>query len=206
MKYTLNGGRMNRKRFLCMMRSVWVVLLLAAFSFTPGFAATLPDDADPPGEEVDDELQEPVNTYCETPDAYHPVGNRIAELFDVAYEDVMAWFCVDEMGFGQIMLALKTAQVADEDAGDLLARRADGEGWGVIWQDLGFIGRGRTKHADAEDAAASSSENAEAPEDNRGRPEAPGASKDKNHPNGVGPGENRGRHVGADHSKGRGHP
>ncbi len=59
----------------------------------------------------------------------------------------MTWFCGDEemegFGVGQIMLALSIqTQVPEEEAAALLERRAAGEGWGQIKQDLGLIGRG----------------------------------------------------------------
>jgi hypothetical protein len=75
------------------------------------------------------------------PDIVHPVGYGIAERYDVDYEEVMTWFCEENMGFGQIMLALQTADGYEETYDELLDRRIAGEGWGEIWQDLGLIGR-----------------------------------------------------------------
>jgi hypothetical protein len=73
----------------------------------------------------------------------HPVGAKLATRYDVDYEQVMGWFCDNEMGFGQIMLALQTAALLGGDAEYYLGRRVAGEGWGEIWQEEGLIGRGR---------------------------------------------------------------
>ena len=48
-------------------------------------------------------------------------------------------YCEDNLGFGEIMLALTTARVSGEPADDLAGRRLDGEGWAEIWQDLDLI-------------------------------------------------------------------
>ena len=67
------------------------------------------------------------------------------------YQQVMTWFCHtsgdgEGYGFGQIMLALQTSKIlADTDnpmeAGALLVKRAEGMGWGQIWQEYKLIGR-----------------------------------------------------------------
>jgi hypothetical protein len=43
-------------------------------------------------------------------------------------------------GFGQIMLGLETG-----DLEGTLALRAEGMGWGQIWQEMGLIGKGKDK-------------------------------------------------------------
>lgn len=97
--------------------------------------------------------------YVHTTEGFqHPVGAGLYQRFGAEYEVVMAWFCEDHLGFGQIMLALATADLADgggrEDADALLARRRTGEGWGQIWQDLGRIGPGmRTAPGSGEEDA-----------------------------------------------------
>ena len=178
---------MSRKRVLYVTGIVCAVLLVAAFSVTPGFAAPLTDDPDPP----EGGVPKTGSYFCEdNPGVEHPVGSHLAAAFDVSYDLVMEWFCEDEMGFGQIMLALTTAEVpgGEAKAADFLARRAGGEGWGQIWRSLDLIGRGRLK-ADGETDGVGSPEDA-GPPGNRGRSD------------GVGPGEDRGRHLG--HFKDRG--
>ena len=44
------------------------------------------------------------------PPGIHQIALGIAEIYDVEYEVVIAWFC-QGFGFGQILLALETAQL-----------------------------------------------------------------------------------------------
>jgi hypothetical protein len=94
-----------------------------------------------------------VSAFCpggELEDMVHPVATAIADTYEVEVdpeteqteEDVVeGWFC-EGFGFGQIMLALQTADMSDEaTAEELLGRRDEGEGWGQIWQELELIGR-----------------------------------------------------------------
>jgi hypothetical protein len=93
-------------------------------------------------EEDEEDVDDDVNFFCrEGTEAQHPVGASIAARYDVEYEQVMAWFCDGKFGFGQIMLALQTAQMTGGDADELLARRAGGEGWGQIWISMELIGK-----------------------------------------------------------------
>jgi hypothetical protein len=132
-----------------------------------------PDDEDGEDGEDDDgeDGEDEENFFCANPDASHPVGQSIAERYGLTYEEVMAWFCEGEFGFGQIMLALQTSGITGDSADDLLARRAGGEGWGQIWQDLDLIGR-------PEDAG---------PPEWAGRPEGAGPPEDRGRPEGAGP-------------------
>jgi hypothetical protein len=72
-------------------------------------------------------------------DKLHPLAAKMAERFDVSEEWVMEKVC-DGYSIGAIMLAVKTGQMSDGDPEDLLANRADGNGWGLIWKNLGLIG------------------------------------------------------------------
>jgi hypothetical protein len=102
-------------------------------------------------EDVDDDEQgEPeqdgVNP-CTQADP-HPVAERLAESYEVPYEDIMTWFCDGNYGMGEIMLALKTGEKMDVPAADLLERKTELGGWGKVWQELGLIGRPGTAMAD----------------------------------------------------------
>lgn len=99
------------------------------------------DDEDEVKVEDDGDGDKIESHFCSEADAVHPVGQGIADRFGASYEEVMAWFCEGGFGFGQIMLALTTVGTSGGSAEDLLARRAGGEGWGKIWQDLNLIGR-----------------------------------------------------------------
>ena len=93
-------------------------------------------------EEEEEEEEEGEGPYFCRPDAAfnHPVGERLADIYGVEYEQVMAWKCEGHHGFGQIVHALRIAASGDE-AVQFLDRRVAGEGWGQIWQDLGLVGR-----------------------------------------------------------------
>jgi hypothetical protein len=110
---------------------------------------TEPEDEDPEASGEDDD--DGVGYFCANTDVQHPVGRTLTRVYDVTYTEVMAWFCDEGMGFGQIMLALQTADVIGGDASELLALRAQGQGWGKIWKSFDLIGNrrgnGRPDHA-----------------------------------------------------------
>lgn len=78
----------------------------------------------------------------------HPLAPKIAERFGVSEKMVMDYFC-EGYSVGAIMLAIKTSQLEGVTAtsDDLLASRADGNGWGQIWKELGLIGSERDGHS-----------------------------------------------------------
>jgi hypothetical protein len=102
----------------------------------------LDDESGEACEDEDDEESEDNsdNYFCQNPDATHPVGEKLADTYDVDYATVMGWFC-EGYGFGQIMLALETSQITGQSPDELLAARAGGAGWGQIWQEAGLIGK-----------------------------------------------------------------
>jgi hypothetical protein len=140
------------------------------------------DNGDDNVNDNDDQGQYPdKGAYClDTATEVHPVVVTLSNTYDVPSEEIMDWFCGNEMrpgmGLGQIMLGLRTAaSLVDEETGqpevpyqDLLDRRLAGEGWGQIWRDLGLIGNGR-------DSSSSDSTDEAAPSDSA----PPGQSKDK---------------------------
>ena len=128
-------------------------------------------------EDDQDEVDDEINYFCrpET-EEQHPVAVAIAETYGVPEEQVMAWFCENGFGFGQIMLALQTSQASGGDANELLARRSAGEGWGQIWISMELIGQESDAHPPGR------------PED-AGPPEWAGPPEDAGPPEGVGPPE-----------------
>jgi hypothetical protein len=91
--------------------------------------AALADDGEP-------------NAFCaDLGGRKHPVGSRIAYGYSVDYGTVMGWFCDGHYGFGQIVLALQTSRFVDMSPADLLAKKSELGGWGLVWQELGFTGR-----------------------------------------------------------------
>jgi hypothetical protein len=108
----------------------------------PEASDTSPQPGVSPGPTEEPQVGTTGETNC-TGTNPHPVGQSIADTYDVSYEQVMTWFC-DGYGFGEITLALETAKVAtDYTAGDLLASKGQGKGWGKVWQELGLIGNAK---------------------------------------------------------------
>jgi hypothetical protein len=189
---------MADRRRVRLVRAWLVAVLVFALGATPLSAAPLSDPEPPNGEEA-----ETPSYFCVNPDVEHPMGGRLAGAFDADYSDVMAWFCEDGMGFGQIMLALTTAKMTGEAPSDLLAERTAGKGWGEIWQEMGLIGRGRLRNGNGDGEAED--EGNGGPPAGRGRPEelGPPPGLDRGQGSGppglrfrppfAGPGRNRGQ-------------
>jgi hypothetical protein len=78
----------------------------------------------------------------------HPLAPKLAERYGVSEDWVMSRFC-EGYSIGAIMLAVRTSQIEGVTAtpDELLANRAAGEGWGVIWKELGLIGNQKQGHS-----------------------------------------------------------
>lgn len=84
------------------------------------------------------DLDETSGPDCLGPDI-HPIGQSIAETFpDVTYEQVMVMFC-NGAAFEDILLALETAKLTEEQPEELLASLAEGSTWEEIWQSLNLL-------------------------------------------------------------------
>ncbi len=98
-----------------------------------------------PGLSADDDMDKPegakdLSAYCSGAQTKpHPAAAKLAEKYGVTVEWIMGYFC-QGMGMGQIMLALRTAQVTGGDPDALLTQRGEGKGWGEIWQESKLIG------------------------------------------------------------------
>ena len=82
-------------------------------------------------------------------DRPHPLATAIADRYEGVNEEmVMGYYC-DGYSIGAIMLAVKTSQLegVTDSIADLLGDRAEGKGWGLIWQDLGLIGSEKEGHS-----------------------------------------------------------
>jgi len=178
-----------------MIRLLAVILLAAALTVGPALAAPLVDDEDPP--------DATPNAFCVGREIEHPAVGRLAELYEVDYTTLIGWFCDDGFGVGQIMLALTTAAATGDDAADLLTERAEGRGWGEIWQDRGLIGRGR--QMDQEDGEVDDAD-AGGPPVNRGRPVDKGLPPGLDRGEGNGPPGLQNRPQNPGNSRGRGRP
>jgi len=77
--------------------------------------------------------------FCAAAAGEHALAAGIAETSGADVDEIRGWYCEDGLGFGEIMLALTTADVSGEPVEDLAGRRVDNESWGEIWQDLDLI-------------------------------------------------------------------
>ena len=71
----------------------------------------------------------------------HPVAERLADLYEVEYDEIIGWFC-EGFGLGEIGLAYRINSETGTEVEDLFAERLDSNmGWGLILQAEGLIGR-----------------------------------------------------------------
>jgi hypothetical protein len=96
--------------------------------------------ADKDDDKADDKDNPADGFYCTQSETPHPFGARLAERYGVAYATLQGWFC-EGRGWGEIMLALKTAEITGDAPGALLQFRSEGQGWGQIWKAMKLIGR-----------------------------------------------------------------
>lgn len=171
---------MNQKRFRLIYLGLAAALIFSSLGAVPAAAAG-------------NHQEEDVDPFCSgTGDYVHPVAQAIAEKYDTSYEQIMTWFCGDgdqsdqeKPGLGQIMLALQTAETSKEgehagEAAYFLQQRAEGKGWGQIWQEEGLIGKDRTRDPGKPDHAG--------PPQDKEMPDTAGPKdKDKELPDTAGP-------------------
>ena len=106
-----------------------IILLALIMALLAAACAVTPAEPSPPP------ASPTVDINC-TDTNPHPVGESIAETFDVPYEDVMTWFCGGET-FDDILLALQTSQLADRPVEEILEMKND-VGWEQTWEALGL--------------------------------------------------------------------
>ncbi len=92
-------------------------------SLTPPVTPTLPGSATPG-----------ASTTC-TGANPHPEGMRLAQRYNVPYEEIMGWFC-QNFGFGEIDLAYSLSQQSGKPVAEIFAMRRSGLGWGEIKKQL----------------------------------------------------------------------
>jgi hypothetical protein len=94
---------------------------------------------------ADDGEDGEINAFCmDLNGRRHPVGGRIADIYDIEYSRVMEWFCDQHFGFGEIILALQTSRLSSDDYYTpevVLQMKTDLGGWGQVWKSLGYTGR-----------------------------------------------------------------
>ena len=127
-----------------------LVIMFALVAFMSPATTVFAEDPEP-------EDGEEENYFCtEEVEEQHKVAAGIADLYELDYDAVIALFCDPVTkedgdgedagwGFGQIMLALETSDGDLASAQSLLDQRAEGMGWGQIWQEMGLIGKAKDK-------------------------------------------------------------
>ena len=157
-------------------------------------------------EEQEQEQEREEEGYFCDPEAeeQHPVAAGIAETYETDYETVMDWFCGEDgegdedgedgsrrTGFGNIMLALHTAEISDYTVEEIMGMREEDKGWGQIWQDT-VDGFGKPDDA--------------GPPEDKGKPEDAGKPGNPGKPDDVGPPEGVGKPDDAGPPEGAGKP
>lgn len=72
-----------------------------------------------------------------------PKGQKLAQQYNVSYEEIMGWFC-QGFGFGEIDLAYSLSLQSNTPVADIFAMRRSGLGWGEIKKKLsGNPGKGK---------------------------------------------------------------
>jgi hypothetical protein len=145
---------------------------------------------DDTGEDVGDDTGDDTGDTT-TVVTTHPAAQKIADTYDVSYEQVMSWFCDGGYGFGEIMLALSASEEMGMSVDELLAMKAEGTGWGSIWKEIGLF-RG---HGQDEDFVPPGQENKEDMGQGQGQGQGQGNDEDfvppgqENKENGQGQGQ-----------------
>jgi hypothetical protein len=102
----------------------------------PVKTAPVNDEAPPDSSSAPAPVEENVTVFACTDTNPHPLGQSIAETYDVSYEQVMTWFC-DDFTFDDILIALETGEAMDISASVLLEMRVE-KTWAEIWAEIGF--------------------------------------------------------------------
>lgn len=71
-----------------------------------------------------------------------PEGMRLAERYNVPYEEIMGWFC-QHFGFGEIDTAYELSLQSGKPVSEIFAMRRSGMGWGEIKKLLQPAGKGK---------------------------------------------------------------
>lgn len=95
------------------------------------------DDPDDGGEEAGETMKD--GAYCQgQAEKHHPTGDKLAQRYQVGYEEVMGWFCDGGYGFGEIDLAYSIAGAAGVPVTEVFDLRASGVGWGNVLKEYGL--------------------------------------------------------------------
>lgn len=143
-----------KKRIFIILASV-LVLSLALVGIVNAYQGpqVLLDDPVEPEEQDDDEL------VC-SGEVMHPVLKRLVEQYfdsedeegkEEKYDELLVYFCENDLGVGEIKHALETARILDDEAityETLLDMFIGGMDWGEIWKEFDLIGFGEGDEKD----------------------------------------------------------
>jgi hypothetical protein len=108
----------------------------------------------------------------------HPVAERLADRYDVTYEEIIGWFC-DGFGLGEIGIAYRINDETGTPVDDLFwERRESNMGWGLILQAEGLIGRPDHAGPPEDVPQGPPADVPQGPPDHSGRPEDAGPPAD----------------------------
>lgn len=96
----------------------------------------------PPPQSVDQQPAQSSGSFeCTDKNASHPIALSIAQKYEVAYEQVIGWFCAG-YSFENILIALETSKAVEIPAEILLEMLLE-KSWEEIWVEIGFVGEER---------------------------------------------------------------
>jgi hypothetical protein len=125
--------------------SVWLIvtfLVMTACGVPAPVNDTSGGDAQPasspPPQSADQQPAQPSGSFeCTDKNASHPIALSIAQKYEVAYEQVMGWFCAG-YSFENILIALETSK-AVEIPPEILLEMLLEKSWEEIWVEIGFV-------------------------------------------------------------------
>ena len=127
-------------RRITMVRLTIALIVMALLGATAAAVAAVPIDEGTTALPAAQTTATQVEDVCVG--AYpHPVANRLAAQYEVAYEEIMGWFCEGHYGLGEIKLALATGRQTDLAPEEVLAMKTELGGWGQVWLELGLKGK-----------------------------------------------------------------
>jgi len=94
--------------------------------------------------------------YC-SGELVHPIGESIADTFDIAYDEIMHYYCQGS-DFEDILLALETASESKVPFSEVILSRQEQQPWEQIWEEQKtlLVGCGNSaEETTAEELAAS---------------------------------------------------
>jgi PBP1b-binding outer membrane lipoprotein LpoB len=124
---------MNTRKFIV----TNIILLAVILSGCQGNALKASYFQSRPENEIGDtstDVQEKSETDCAALNP-HPMAESISGKFEITYDEVMVLYC-DGYAFSDILLALETTTLVDQNVADLLIQ-LETKNWEEIWDDLG---------------------------------------------------------------------